>query len=218
MTTTLLELLARSRELGFLGPGPVGPHEEHALAFASLIDEPPARALDLGAGGGLPGLVLAARCWPATEWTFLDAQERRTDFLSQAVDELGLGDRVTVITERAEVVGHDPEHRGAYDLVVARSFGSPPVVAECAAPLLRPGGHLVVSEPPGDATDRRWPSSGLALVGLGPATLHRVPADGDGALDRPDAPVVHLVRTTLESPCGARFPRRVGVPTKRPLF
>lgn len=209
MTTPLLELLAESRQLGFLGPGPVGPHEDHALAFASLIDEPPARALDLGAGGGLPGLVLAARCWPATRWTFLDAQERRTTFLRRAADRLGLGDRVDVILARAETLGHDPAHREGYDLVVARSFGSPPVTAECGAPLLRVGGRLVVSEPPGDETARRWPTTGLAVVGMGPAELVEVPMD--------DA-TIHLVRSTKLVPVEDRYPRRVGIPAKRPAF
>ena len=209
MIIPLLELLAESRDLGFLGPGPVAPHEDHALAFASLIDEPPARALDLGAGGGLPGLVLAARCWPATLWTFLDAQERRTTFLRRAVERLDLGDRVTVITDRAEIVGHDVAHREAYDLVVARSFGSPPVTAECAAPLLRVGGHLVVSEPPGDETAHRWPEAGLALVGMGAALLVQVPV-GDG--------LIHLIRSVKIAPTEDRSPRRVGIPAKRPRF
>lgn len=204
MTDRLLALLDRSRTLGFLGPGPVDDHLQHALAFAATVVDPPARALDLGAGGGLPGLVLAARTWPMTRWTFLDAQRKRTDFLQLAVDELGLGGRVAVVTDRAEVVGRDPAHRGGYDLVVARSFGPPAVTAECAAPLLRPGGHLVVSEPPTGSTGR-WPVEGLALAGL-----------------RPEGPVEHgavhlmvLVRT--DDPID-RLPRRPGLPAKRPLF
>ena len=72
MTDLLTGLLVESRQLGFLGPGPVESHHHHALAFAAAVDEPPARALDLGAGGGLPGLVLAAAIWPDTIWTFLD--------------------------------------------------------------------------------------------------------------------------------------------------
>jgi len=140
----LLAVLDRSRALGFLGPGPVEDHLHHALAFARAVATPPARALDLGAGGGLPGLVLASRIWPGTSWTFLDAQQKRTEFLREVVTDLGLDDRVAVITERAEVLGRSPDHRGVYDLVVSRSFGPPAVTAECGAPLLRPGGRLVV--------------------------------------------------------------------------
>ena len=88
MTAELVGLLTEARRLGFLGPGPVEPHLDHALAFAGAVPEAPARALDLGAGGGLPGLVLAALTWPQTSWTLLDAQRRRTEFLEDAVEAL----------------------------------------------------------------------------------------------------------------------------------
>ncbi|MGZ4710399.1 MAG: RsmG family class I SAM-dependent methyltransferase, partial [Acidimicrobiales bacterium] len=147
----LVGVLERSRDLGFLGPGPVEPHIEHARRFSAALTGPrPARALDLGSGGGLPGLVLIL-AWPSTVWCLLDANQRRTDFLTDAVDELGVADRVTVVRGRAEEVAHDPAHRGRFDLVVARSFGKPAVTAECAAGFLVVGGMLVVSEPPSEA-------------------------------------------------------------------
>lgn len=208
MTDQLTALLEESRQLGFLGPGPVGPQLDHGAAFAVAVTEPPARALDLGAGGGLPGLVLATRFWPAARWTYLDARARRTEFLEQAVADLGEAERIDVITGRAEVLGRDPEHRGAYDLVVSRSFGSPGVTAECAAPFLRVGGTLVVSEPPAAALEDRWNPSGLGMVGFG--APEPIVVDGDHP--------VHLVRLTLLRECPSRFPRRDGMPTKRPLF
>lgn len=207
MSDALHEVLRRSREFGFLGPGPVEDHVRHALAFAELVALPPARALDLGAGGGLPGLVLAVRHWPACRWTFVDAQRKRTDFLEDAVVALGLGDRVEIVTERAEVVGRIPEHRGAYDLVVARSFGPPAVTAECAAPLLRPGGILVVSEPPTGSAGR-WPDAPLAELGLVEPTT--------GVVD--GSPPIHLVGLTRSDRELDRYPRRVGIPAKRPVF
>lgn len=204
MTDRLLTVLGRSRALGYLGPGPVEDHLHHALAFADAIASPPARALDLGAGGGLPGLVLAAQRWPSTRWTFLDAQRKRTEFLLGAVEELALSDRVAILTDRAEVTGRDPAHRGCYDVVVSRSFGAPAVTAECAAPLLQPGGLLVVSEPPA-APDDRWPAEGLVRAGL------RV--DGPRVVD--GVHLMVLVRTT--DPID-QLPRRTGIPAKRPLF
>ncbi|MBX3314625.1 MAG: class I SAM-dependent methyltransferase [Actinobacteria bacterium] len=208
MTSPLVELLDESRTLGFLGPGPVEAHVRHADAFARAVDVPPARALDLGAGGGLPGLVLAATHWPTTRWTFLDAQQKRTAFLERAVGRLGLDGRVTVCAGRAEEVARDPAHRGGYDLVTARSFGAPAVTAECAAPLLRSGGTLVVSEPPQAELSDRWPVAGVTALGFGPAAALVV--DGD--------PPVHLVRLVRVGPLDERVPRRVGLPSKRPLF
>ena len=208
MIATLLDALAASRRLGFLGPGPVEDHLHHARAFARAVPDAPGRAVDLGTGGGLPGLVLAAECWPATRWWFVDAQARRTEFLREAVAALGLDDRVDVVTGRAEEVGRSPL-REAADLVVARSFGAPAVTAECAAPLLAVGGHLVVSEPP--AADRavRWPDAGLAALGL---------AFGDGCVDDQGDQPVHLAVLAKVAPSDERHPRRTGVPGKRPLW
>ncbi|MCU1496206.1 MAG: rRNA small subunit methyltransferase [Acidimicrobiales bacterium] len=211
MTPPLTELLAESRRLGFLGPGPVEDHLRRAAAFVAAVPQPPARALDLGAGGGLPGLVLAATVWPETTWCFLDAMEKRTAFLVRAITRLGITERVRVVTDRAEITGRRPDQRGAYDLVVARSFGAPAVTAECAAPLLRPGGLLVVSEPPDTPLEQRWPVAGVAQLGFGsPEALTVEDPDEDGA--------THLVRLRLDGVVDDRYPRRVGRPTKRPLF
>lgn len=204
MTRSLLELLAESQQLGFLGPGPVDAHIPHALAYADATP-PPARALDLGAGGGVPGLVLATSVWPETRWTFLDAQRRRIDFLEDAIEALGLADRVDAQLGRAEEAARLDDRRGRFDLVVARSFGAPAVAAECAAPFLSVGGALVVSEPPAASVEGRWPAGPLAELGFG----------------RPDpveARGVHLVRLRLVAPCPDRYPRRTGIPAKRPLF
>ena len=211
MISSLAGWLEESRRLGFLGPGPIEPHLHHALAFASVVDVPPARALDLGAGGGLPGLVLAVERWPDTHWTFLDAQQKRTDFLERAVRALGLDRRIEVLTGRAELVAREATHRGAYELVVARSFGPPAVAAECAAGFLTAAGALVVSEPPPSPGEVRWPTVGLAELGYAPAR-EVVIADDDA--DEP----VHLVRLDRVALASERYPRRDGVPTKRPVF
>ena len=73
--------------------------------------------------------------WPEATVALLEANGRRAAFLRRAVERLGLGDRVTVLEERAEVCGRDAGLRAGFDGVLARSFGRPAVVAECAAPL-----------------------------------------------------------------------------------
>ena len=113
-----------------------------------------------------------------------------------------------VLHQRAEVCGRQSGHRGAYDGALARSFGRPAVVAECAAPLLKVGGWLVVSEPPAaerDADeDARWPAGPLRQFGLEPLELVHEEFD---------------YRTLRQAePCPDRFPRRDGVPAKKPLF
>jgi 16S rRNA (guanine527-N7)-methyltransferase len=198
----VIATLERARDLGFLGPGPVEAHIQHAEGFALGVSEPPAVLLDLGAGGGVPGLVLAAR-WPDAHVLLVDAGGRRCAFLQEAVEALGMADRVRIIQLRAEEAGQDRGLRGTADLVTARSFGPPPVTAECAAPFLRVGGRLIVSEPP-VASGERWPSAGLARLGLELRQAFAVPAHYQ---------VLEQVRL-----CPAEYPRRTGVPAKRPLF
>lgn len=206
----VVSVLERARTLGFLGPGPVEAHLEHAAAFAALLeaDVEDGPYLDLGSGGGVPGLVLCCLL-PRTRWVLLDAMAKRTSFLQDAVDRLGVESRVEVVRARAEEAGRDRARRGRHAVVVARSFGAPAVLAECAAPLLVTGGLVVVSEPPAVGPQRqprpgRWPAEGLDTLGL--------------ALDRwvPGPPA--LVRLRSVEPCPARYPRPVGVPAKNPIW
>ena len=165
----LLAALDEGRQRGFLGPDQAPEVvARHAAGFALALE--PAlggagRVVDLGSGGGVPGLVLAL-VLPAARLTLVDASVSRTDWLHRIVRRLGLADRVEVCHERAEVLGHDPDWRETQNAVVARSFAPPLVTAECAAPLLGLGGRLVVSEPPADRRPDRWPADELAELGL----------------------------------------------------
>lgn len=167
----LVAFLEDGRRLGFLGPGDVRPHVEHAEAFAAaLVDagdgEPPASLADLGSGGGLPGVVLA-RLWPTTRVLLVDAAHRRCEHLRTVGGRLDL-DNVEVAEGRAEELAHRIEYREAFDAVTARSLDVPPRTAELVTGFLRVGGVAVVSEPP-DARSGRWPEDALAALGLGPA-------------------------------------------------
>jgi 16S rRNA (guanine527-N7)-methyltransferase len=211
--TLLHDTLAEARDAGFLGPGPIEPQLRHAEGFAVIArrlalpgPERP-RLIDLGSGGGLPGLVVATQ-WPEASLDLLEAGGRRAGFLTRAVSRLGLTERVAVVQERAEVCGRQDGHRGAYDGVLARSFGRPAVVAECAAPLLKVGGWLVVSEPPAGhraaGEESRWPPGPLSQFGLEPLGI--VHEDFE----------YETLRQVQR--CPERFPRRNGVPAKKPLF
>ncbi len=208
--------LLAARQLGFLGPGPIDRHLVHAQGFVDLaksqsrtVGSP--HILDLGSGGGLPGLVLADQ-WAEARLVLLDANQRRTDFLQRVVISCGFQDRVRVVQQRAEIAGRDPLLRKAFDGVVVRSFGPPAVVAECAAPFLRKDGWLIVSEPPtgeelqGPAPDEsgRWPAELLAEVGLTPLEFVRYEFG------------YQVLRQSVI--CPERFPRRDGVPSRKPLF
>jgi 16S rRNA (guanine527-N7)-methyltransferase len=145
----LVDVLRLAQELGFLGARPIERVIEHARAFVTALDEldVTGSVLDLGSGGGVPGLVIA-HDHPTWNVTLLDRRRTRTDFLSRMVRRLGWQQRVDVRTGDAEVV-----EGPAFDAVVARGFGPPVHTLTTALGWVRPDGHVVISEPP---TGDRW--------------------------------------------------------------
>ena len=208
LTVDLLPVLGRAYDLGFLGSMPLDDQIDHSLGFLAMAERAlagaPTSFADLGTGGGVPGLVLAG-CWASTPATFMDANERRTVFLIEETELLALGN-ITVVRGRLEEIAGQDEQRDRYPLVTSRSFSSPSVTAECAAPLLAMGGQLIVSEPPDETAGVRWDVEGLAQLGLRPTVLERWN-------DRFTYQLIEKVEPTPD-----RFPRRIGIPSKRPLF
>ncbi|HLI16359.1 MAG TPA: RsmG family class I SAM-dependent methyltransferase [Acidimicrobiales bacterium] len=202
VSEALLDVLAEAQALGAIGPASLADHVAHAAAFADLLArEPSRRVLDLGSGGGLPGLVVA-ELLPEREVVLLEGRKGRAAFLAQSIRRLELGERVRVLPGRAEELGHDRRLRANFEAVVARGFGGPGTTAECAAGFLAPGGRLVVSEPPGGSA--RWEAAGCSRLGLALEAIH-------------EAPFAFAVLRQVRA-CPGAFPRRVGIPAKRPLF
>jgi 16S rRNA (guanine527-N7)-methyltransferase len=200
-------VLTDARQLGFLGPGPVRDQIARSLAFAAMAGEAPdGLAVDLGSGGGLPGLVLAV-LWPTSEWLLIDSNRRRANWLHGAIQQLGISSNASVSCERAELTGRGP-WRNAAQLVTARGLGPAAATAECAAGLLRLGGRLLVADPPGPQQER-WPRDGLFELGLELEASQAVTTD---------VGPVSISRLLAVAECGPKYPRRVGVPFKRPLF
>ncbi len=143
--------LTESQRLGFLGSRPIEEVIEHARAFVAGLGavERGGRVIDLGSGGGVPGLVIA-HDRPDLPVTLLDRRTKRTDFLERMVRRLGWDERVSVIA--GDVADFDPHPR--FDAAVARGFGPPAQTLRVAASMVRPGGIVVISEPPhGDRWD-----------------------------------------------------------------
>jgi 16S rRNA (guanine527-N7)-methyltransferase len=185
-------------------------HLLDAVTALPLVDEgAPSSAVDLGSGGGVPGMVLAlAR--PRIRWLLIDSVARKADALRGFAAELGLGN-VEVAAVRAEELGRDPAHREAHDLVTARACAALPVLAEYALPLLRVGGALVAWKGAlSEAHDevRAGAVASAQLGGGAPSVL----ASGMSSL-----PEHRFVVIRKERPTPERFPRRPGVPARRPL-
>lgn len=166
-----------------------------------------AAVLDLGTGAGFPALPLAI-VRPDLRITALDATAKKVAFVERTAQALGLA--VQGLTGRAEEVGRDPQHRGAYDVVVTRAVAALPVLAELALPLLKPGGMLVAQKAQLSAEERAAGLRAAGLVGaeLGGEWQGQLPVLGD-------ARCLLVLRKVAETP--DTYPRRTGIPNKRPL-
>ncbi len=172
-------------------------HLDGALAAIPLVEEGP--VVDVGSGGGSPGLPIAA-ARPDLRVELLDAKQRRCDFLRAVSRDFS---NVGVVCRRAEEHGRG-EGRDAYAVAVARALAPPPVAAEWCLPLVRPGGRLVLLAGAADEGD-------LAVVADALATAPPEVVCERGAADR------RLLVFRKLGPTPARFPRRAGLARKRPL-
>lgn len=165
-------------------------------------------AIDIGSGAGFPGLPIKIMR-PGLTLTLLEAHGRRATFLQRLVQRLRLND-VTVINSRAEQIAREPDHREAYELALARAVAPLPVLIELALPLLRIGGLLAA--PKGSGARREAQEAAAALRACGGLLESLRPLDVPGAKT---APTLVVIRKTSSTP--ERFPRRPGIPAKRPL-
>ncbi len=118
-------------------------HVLDSLTLVGLLASAEAkRVMDVGSGGGLPGIPLAI-VMPEVEFTLVEATGKKARFLQEAVDALGLSN-VRIINDRAETLGQDHQaHRERYDVVLARAVGRLPVLLELTVPLARVGGLVL---------------------------------------------------------------------------
>jgi 16S rRNA (guanine527-N7)-methyltransferase len=198
--------------LGFLGPREGSRlrsrHIDDALALAEVRSPRPGEQwADLGSGAGLPGLPLAAR-YPDTDFTLIDAQQRRLAWVTAVAAELGLTN-LTTVHARLEDFGRGPE-RERFDVATARALGPLPVVAELGLPLLRIGGLLIVPRGRPEEAELREARDACGLLGGEVTSVVPNPAS-------PIDPVGFVVIMAKTVPTSPRFPRRPGVPARNPL-
>lgn len=186
--------------------------ELHVLdSLAGLRAVPPGatlRAVDVGSGAGFPGLPLALALPDSLDMLLVDAQQRRVRVLEEAIRRLGVAN-ARAVQGRAEELGRGAL-RESLDLAVARAVGSLAVVAECTLPLLRTGGRLIAYRGREGEREAEDSAAALALLGGAVAEVRRLRLPFSGA-ERT------LVVVDKVAPTPARYPRRPGIPEKRPL-
>ena len=165
-----------------------------------------ARAVvDVGSGGGLPGLPLKiAR--PDLQVTLLEADQAKAAFLVHAAALLGLSG-IDVVGRRAEEAGHDPRLREAFDVAVARALAPLPVLVELCLPFVRVGGRLLAQK-----TAAEDVAPALRAIGLMGGGAPEVMLAGTRSRSSGTIVVVQKISPTPEA-----YPRRPGLPARKPL-
>lgn len=183
-------------------------HFLDSLALARVWQSlPPDSLADIGTGAGLPGLPLKL-LWPTMRLLLVESIGKKTEFLKHMVEILELQD-VTIRTSRAEELGRDPHYREQFAGVTARAVSTLDVLAEYCLPLCRVGGVFVA--PKSASGEQEAQQAHRAIELLGGKFGQSVPVQLPGVEPR-TLIVVHKMQ-----PTPPQYPRRVGIPSKRPL-
>jgi len=167
------------------------------------------RVLDLGTGAGFPALPLAI-VRPELQLVPMDATRKKIEFVERTAVTLGL-DNVQPLVGRAEALGRVPEHREGYGRVVTRAVAALPILAELTLPFLELGGLLVAQKGPITPEELEAGTRAAAEVGGAVRAVEpfKLPLTGDART---------LVVVEKVAPTPERYPRREGVPNRKPLF
>jgi len=173
-----------------------------------LREKPAGRVIDVGTGAGFPGIPLKIVC-PDIRLTLVESVGKKADFCRHVVRALEL-DGVEVLQNRAEEVGQMAAHREQYDWALARAVALLPVLAEYLLPLVRVGGAMLAMK--GASVPAEANSAEPAMRILGGQLRRLVPVALPGVADERYLVVVDKISATPRA-----YPRRVGVPTRKPL-
>ena len=180
-------------------------HIQDSLTLIATLSEVPegGRVIDVGSGGGCPGVPLAI-CMPHLRFTLLEATGKKAAFLERVVRELGLAN-VTVLNGRAETfAAFKSPHREAYDASVARAVGPMAVVAELTVPFTKVGGLTLLIK--GQRAEEE--------LAEGAGALHVLKVAHAATLETPTGRIVVIEKP---GPTPRVYPRRDGEPKRAPL-
>ncbi len=176
--------------------------------WLALRGTPIERVIDLGSGAGFPGLPLKI-LQPEMQLTLVESVGKKAAFLEHMVQVLGLIG-VEVFNLRIEALGQDEDHRESYDWVLARALAPMSTLAEYLLPFVRVGGYALAQKGRSAPQEVEEAMGAISKLGGGETRLLSV--------DLPDMDGMrYLVITPKVSPTAEKYPRRVGIPAKRPL-
>lgn len=164
--------------------------------------------IDVGSGAGFPGLPLKI-LFPDLKLSLLESTGKKATFLQAVVDELELSD-VRVISGRAEDLGQSTDHREVYDWAVARAVARLRILVEYLLPFVRIGGHVLTQK--GRQAEVEISEAGNGISALGGGSPRLIPVQ---LLEQEEPSYLVLIEKIKSTP--DKYPRRIGVPAKRPL-
>jgi len=207
---TLLEWNARFNLTAIRDPQEV--RTKHFLdsltCLLAIRDTALENVIDVGTGAGFPGIPLKI-AFPKMRLTLVESVGKKADFCRHVVNILQL-EGVRVVQERAEVLGQSKEHRERYDWAIGRAVALMPVLAEYLLPLVRVGGRMLAMK--GESGPAEAHSAEQALRLLGGHLRQLIPVTLQGVADERYLIVVDKIAATPKC-----YPRRVGMPAKKPL-
>lgn len=182
-------------------------HIQDSLAITNYLDINRQKIIDIGSGAGFPGLILAMH-YPEAGFTLVESDKKKSAFLSRVVQEIGLKNTI-VINRRVEDVGQDSNFREGFDICTARAVAPLQVLLEYGIPLLKTGGRLALWKGINYLTEIEAARQALSVLQSEVEEVFQYNLMGER--DR----AMVLIRKHQNTP--ARYPRRVGIPAKRPL-
>lgn len=187
-------------------------HILDSLTLIPFLADLPAgsRLVDVGSGGGLPGIPLAI-CQSHLHFTLLEATQKKARFLQECIQELKLSN-ATVLAQRAETAGQDKAHRQRYDAAVCRAIGPMPELLEYTLPLVRIGGMVLAMKGQQYEKDLQAAADALHILGAGDVEVFDAFPGGQGP---PGVGVI--IRILKARPTPRPYPRPPGTARHQPL-
>ena len=162
--------------------------------------------IDVGTGGGFPGVPLAALC-PEKIFVLADSLAKRLRVIDAVAIESGITN-ITTVHGRAEDLGRNPDYRETFDVCVSRAVASLPVLLEYCLPFVKVGGTFIAYKGPEAEEEIKISSAALKKLG---GKIDRVVDESDGTYSH------NLIVITKSSSTPKAYPRKAGTPSKTPL-